>query len=205
MKEIIKNTFIMFAITLVAGVLLALVFNVTAAPRAEQQELAKQNAYRAVFADGAEFRDANIALEPLYEEVAEMGVTPDVAKVTEVVAAFSESGEHLGDVLTVESYKGYGGTIKFTVGIRMDGTVNGYSLLSISETAGLGMKAKEDPFASQFRNKKVDHFEYTKDGAKADNQVDAISGATKTTKAIVYGTNAAIYTFNLMHGEGGTN
>ena len=39
-----------------------------------------------------------------------------------------------------------------------DGTVNGISILSISETAGLGMKAKEPKFYNQFKGKKAEKF-----------------------------------------------
>ena len=69
-----------------------------------------------------------------------------------------------GDVYKRQT-QGYGGDITFTLGIRNDGTVNGYEILSISETAGLGMKAKEDAFKQQFSGKKVDSFAYTKTGA----------------------------------------
>ena len=68
-----------------------------------------------------------------------------------------------------------------TVGIKDDGTVMGISFLSLSETPGLGMKAKDDDFMSQFSNKKVDFFKYTKSEAKADNEINAISSATACT------------------------
>ena len=58
----------------------------------------------------------------------------------------------LGYVLTVTTHEGYGGDIQFTVGVRNDGTLNGISLLSISETAGLGMQAG-DVLVPQFADK----------------------------------------------------
>ena len=51
--------------------------------------------------------------------------------------------ETVGYVVNVTSHEGYGGDIDISVGIREDGTVTGIEMLSISETAGLGMKAKE--------------------------------------------------------------
>ncbi|MFR6563030.1 MAG: FMN-binding protein [Eubacterium ventriosum] len=42
-----------------------------------------------------------------------------------------------------------------TVGIKDDGTVMGISFLSLSETPGLGMKAKDDDFMSQFTKRKL--------------------------------------------------
>ena len=44
-------------------------------------------------------------------------------------------------MVTVTDKEGYGGDIQITVGVTKDGTVSGVSILSISETAGLGMRA----------------------------------------------------------------
>ncbi len=51
-----------------------------------------------------------------------------------------------GYVITTTDKDGYGGISRITVGIKKDGTINGVSILSISETAGLGMKATEPSF-----------------------------------------------------------
>lgn len=63
--------------------------------------------------------------------------------------------------------EGYGGNIVLYVGIRLDGTVNDISILSISETPGLGMKAG-DVLVPQFHNKNVKSFAYTKTGSTSD-------------------------------------
>jgi electron transport complex protein RnfG len=102
-------------------------------------------------------------------------------------------------VLTVTSHEGYGGDITFTMGIQRDGTLNGISLLSISETAGLGMKA-ESVLKPQFVNKKVSAFTYTKTGAVSDSQIDAISGATITTNAVTTAVNGGLYVFQTQLG-----
>ena len=86
----------------------------------------------------------------------------------------------------------------------MDGTVNGISILSISETAGLGMQA-EDILKPQFADKQVEKFEYTKNGAASENQIDAISGATITTNAVTNGVNAGLYYFQTKLGGGSAN
>ena len=53
----------------------------------------------------------------------------------------------------------------------------------------------EEVLKPQFANKQITTFEYTKTGAAADNQIDAISGATITTNAVVGGVNAGIAVF----------
>ena len=56
-KSMIKNALILFAITLVAGVLLGLVYQVTKDPIAYQDKLAQDRANQSVFADAASFDD----------------------------------------------------------------------------------------------------------------------------------------------------
>ena len=55
-----------------------------------------------------------------------------------------------------------------------------------------------------FENKKAELFSYTKTGAQSADQIDAISGATITTNAIVNGVNAGLTCFRTMLMEGGT-
>ena len=87
------------------------------------------------------------------------------------------------------------------MGVKADGTLNGISFLSIGETAGLGMKATEDKFKDQFKDKKVPKLSYTKNGAKSDDEIDALSGATITTNAVTNGVNAGLYYIRKINGE----
>ena len=126
------------------------------------------------------------------------------ASIDGVAQALSGDGSVLGYVITVTDHEGYGGDIQFTMGVADDGTLNGISLLSISETAGLGMRAGE-VLVPQFAGKQVEQFSYTKTGAASDDQIDAISGATITTNAVVNGVNAGLLCFQkkLNMTEGG--
>ena len=103
-------------------------------------------------------------------------------------------------MINVTNHEGYGGDITISVGLANDGTVKGIEILDISETAGLGMKAKEDKFKNQFQNKAVSQFTYTKTGAVQDFEIDAISGATITTNAVTNAVNAAISHFGVIGG-----
>lgn len=187
----LKDAGILLVITLAAGLLLGLVYQITKEPIAIQKEKAKQEACREVFNDAAEFEEMGLA-EPDAHTWAEEGFLEE--SVDEVMAAKDASGNILGYVITVTTKEGYGGDIRFTIGIRQDGYVNGISILDISETAGLGMRA-EDVLKPQFADKNAERFEYTKSGAASENQIDAISGATITTNAVVNGVNAGLYYF----------
>lgn len=200
-KSMIKDALILFAITLVAGLLLGFVYDVTKEPIAQQKAKAKAQACKNVFAAAETF-------EPILSEDGPtayfMAWKDSNVDIDEVMRALDSSGQLMGYVITVTDHEGYGGDIQFSMGVTLDGTLNGISLLSISETAGLGMKAG-DVLVPQFANKKVESFTYTKSGSTSDSEIDAISGATITTNAIVNGVNSGLLLFNsvLTGSEGG--
>lgn len=202
MKELIKNALILCAITMVAGLLLGTVYEVTKEPRKEQEEKAKQKSYAAVFETADSFKIVDFDEKEVEKYIDKAGISSNKAFVNEIVSANDKDGNSLGYVITVTDKEGYGGEIKFAVGISNEAIVNGISILTINETAGLGMKAKESKFKKQFEGKKAETLVYTKNGASADNEIDAISGATITTNAVTNGTNAAIYCFEYLT-EGG--
>ncbi len=190
-NTMIKNAVILTAITLVAGVCLGFVYEITKAPIAVAKEDAKQNAYREVFVSASEFT----SVEGFVEEQMTSGI------VNEVVVA-SDGTTDLGYVITVTNPEGYGGDITLTMGVTNEGVVNGISFLTLAETPGLGMNANTDEFKNQYAEKQVDAFEVTKTGATSDNQIDVISGATITTDAITQGVNAGLEYFNNHLGGG---
>ena len=198
MSKILKNTAILTAITLVAGSLLGLVYEITKDPIAVAQENAKQNAYRAVLAEAENFVEFDdFDADEAKAVVTEAGYTDDI---TEVVVAVDASGDAIGYVVSVTSHDGYGGDIALSVGILNDGTVKGIETLSIAETAGLGMKATEPAFKDQFKDKQVEKFTYTKSGEEGDDKIDALSGASITTNAVTNAVDSALVYFQNMLG-----
>lgn len=199
-NNIVKDTIAITLITLVAGLLLGVVYGVTAEPIAIQQAKAKEEAYMAVFEEAEGFEDITAEVgEELQAQIAADGY--EAQTINEVMLATDASGNELGYAFTITSSEGYGGDIQFAMGVTSDGTMNGISILSISETAGLGMKADTDEFKGQFKDKNVEKFEYTKTGAAEDSQIDALSGATITTNAVTNGVNAGLDAF--AHVKGG--
>lgn len=193
MKQIIKDTLIITIITVIAGFCLGFVYDITKEPIAATQEKAKQDAYKAVFLDADSFvEDENVShVSAKSDSILEEGGFGAV-RIDEALVALDASGNEIGYVLTVTDSEGYGGDITIAMGIKSDGTLNGIEILSISETAGLGMKANTDEFKGQFSDKKVEQFSYTKVGAKKDYEIDALSGATITTKAVLNAVNGGL-------------
>ena len=200
-NKIIKDAMALTLITLVAGLALGAVHGITKDPIARQEALTKEAAYKEVFADAESYETVEMTDELAGQLRSSLDSEGYKAQsIDEVVDAVDASGNSLGYVITVITSEGYGGDIKFSMGIQADGTMNGISILSISETAGLGMRANTDEFKSQFVGKNTDHIVYTKDGASADNEIDALSGATVTTKAMTNGVNAGLCAFRVMEG-----
>ena len=200
MNKIIKNTLILTAITVVSGLLLGVVYNVTKEPIAQAQENTKQEAYRAVLADASSFETLDFDAESTLSLLTENGYTSDT--ITEVAEGKDNSGETIGYVISVQSSEAYDGTLDLSVGIATDGTVKGVEMLSISETAGLGMKADEAEFKDQYKDKNVESFSVTKTGEDGDNMIDAISGATITSNAVTNAVNSALVYYQNELGGG---
>ena len=188
MNQIIKNTIILFVITLVAGICLGTVHDITLDPIAQAQEAAATKTYQEVYPDAASFdepQELADAVTAAADSISEWGF----GKVT----INDASGNQIGYLITSTSAESYGGNVQIAVGITNEGELTGIGFLSISDTPGLGMRAKEPDFKDQFIGKKAENLEVTKTGASADNQIEAISGATITSKAVTNATDAAIY------------
>lgn len=189
-KNMWRDAAILFAITLISGLLLGLVYQVTAEPRREQQERKIREACQAVFAQAQSFEEMSYTPnEALARELSAEGV-----RIGTVYRALDGAGSPLGYVIETTSGEGYGGNITLYAGITNDGIVNGVSILSISETPGLGMRAGE-VLIPQFSGKMAAGFTYTKSGSQSDSEIDAISGATITTEAVTNAVNGAVSAF----------
>lgn len=80
---------------------------------------------------------------------------------------------------------GYAGDITMLIGVSNEGTVTGVVVREMSETFGLGANSLTDHvFLSQFLN--------TSGEAEVGTTVDAITGATVTSKAIARSVNSAV-------------
>lgn len=109
---------------------------------------------------------------------------------TAYCVALDENGNVVGYIFTTSS-NGYGGAVKLMTGIDANGSVTGISLLEINETPGLGMKAKNESFLSQFAGASGT-LTVVKDGSAMPNTVQAITSATITTKAVTSAVNKAL-------------
>lgn len=183
----------LFVITLVSGLALSFVFEVTLAPRAEQLVIKAEKANKAVFTDAEQFipDEALIALAASTDlstvKADYKGITID-----NISKAISSSNELLGYNITVSTSQGYKELITMVIGYSKEGEIKGVEMIALAETPGLGMNAGNSKFIEQFLGKQVSQFVVTKQGAKSAEEIDAISSATITTNAVVNAVNAGI-------------
>ncbi len=200
-STIIKDTLAITVITLVAGLALGIVKDITADPIMEQEIKAKEEAYKEVYDNADSFGQIVLGEKEqgkMQSFLQENGY--EAQQIDEIMEAKDSAGEPVGYAFTVTTSEGYGGDIRFAMGVQEDGTVKGISILAIGETAGLGMRADTEEFKNQFRDKNVEKFIYTKTGAKGEEEIDALSGATITTNAMTNGVNAGLCAFQYMEG-----
>jgi len=175
-KSIIKTGLILFAITAIAALALALLNSVTA-PIIEANNIEKTNAaMKNVMSAASDF-----------EKLEDVG---EVDKIVSDVYSAKDSGGKVVGVCVSVSPNGYGGAIDMIVGVGADGKVTGVDIINQSETAGLGSNATKPEFREQYVGKGTIS-KVVKTGAKED-EIDAITSATITSKAVTNGVNSAV-------------
>lgn len=167
MREAIQLSGRLFLIALVAGVLLGLTYFVTKEPIARQEAMQSAGA-RGQVIEGLALPEEGVTLTG---NVKGSYVTDAGGRVVEVMAT------------------GYGGEFLVTVGVAPDGAITGVIVGGNEETVGLGKNAEKPEFTNQFKGKNG-VLELVRSGASG-NQIDSLSGATITSRAVMNAVNEA--------------
>ena len=188
MKRNFKLGGILLIITMISGLLLGFANDLTKEAILENSKISKD--------------DLNYimpAAEKIQDTTIELAEESSIKEVYEAVSG----NDTIGYVMKI-NVKGFHGPIDFVVGISKDDKVTGMKVLSHNETPGLGAKITEDKFMQRFKDKPAtDYLEAVKVTPNKDNEVEAISGATTSSKASVSAVNEAI-TFYLENIKGET-
>lgn len=184
MKEIIKLGLVLALFCFIAAALLGFTNEMTKDKILEQRALENEKAMMAVLPEAKTF-------EALDEKQLE-GLKKELSTLAEGSVALNQSGEVVGYVFKTLP-GGYGGAVEVITGIGMDQTIKGVRVGNHQETPGLGAKAKEAPYYSQYES-----LDASKSMAYTD--VDAISGATITSNAVTDGVNVAIEAYAKVGG-----
>ena len=118
---------------------------------------------------------------------------------TEAVQNFSKENGLVSNVYKSEAGyavevnpTGFDGTITMMVGVSAEGKVLGISIISHTESAGLGAVAADKGSKGEKFRKQFSEQTYPVSVKKDGGAIDSITGATITSKAVCDGVNAAL-------------
>ncbi|PIE77225.1 MAG: electron transporter [Clostridiales bacterium] len=183
MKEIVKLGLILFIISTIAAVALAGTNSITAPIIELQREAKSELARKEVLPTADSFEQVN-ANDYDSTVITEGDVDVPVIEVYRGVSA----GQTVGYVVKTAP-GGYGGAVEVVTGIA-EGVVTGVRVGKHQETPGLGAKSTLPEFYSQYDGKMAATVSVNKTQS-SDSEVQAISGATITSKAVTAGVNAS--------------
>ena len=187
-KYIIKLTVTLFVTCVIVAGLLGLVNSVTEGPIAEKNKTKTAAAIQEVLPE----MEGSPAVVELTDEMT-AAASGAGATITEAYEA-QAGGSVIGYALKIVA-SGSQGNIEMMVGVDAEGVVTGVSIVNNSETAGIGSKvmSNENGVLDQFIGKSA------ADGTLAvGKNVDAITGATVSSRGVTTGVNAALAVAGVM-------
>ena len=161
-NSMFKSTFILTLVCLIASALLGATYMVTAEKISEQAVIALNENLKQVFPEADDFEESENYF---------------LAKKDNIIIGFA----------SVVETPGYGGTMKLLVGIDTEKKLTGIRLMEHTETPGLGANAVKPEFYNQFNTLSFDELGIKKEGG----EIDAITGATITSYAVIDGVKQA--------------
>lgn len=181
-KNVLIPAISLFVVCLVITVLLSLTNKITSPIIGNLEKEKAENTKKVVLPGAITFKE--------YE------------KTEDVFIGLDASGNSVGYVFTTKA-KGYGGEMVVMTGISNESKVEGVVILSQSETPGLGANATHDDFRNQFKGDVPEKgFEVVKENA-SNGKIEAMTGATISSKAVTEAVNFAIDKFQNINNTGG--
>lgn len=164
---------VLTGICVVAALVLGITYNTTKPLIAAQKEKEIKLALERVLPGAEEYRKKSFDAKEYYEGY--------------------KNGQLIGYIIPAEG-DGYSGKIEMLVGVDKDSKITGVEVLSHDETPGLGAKCmeikhgeKEPWFLRQFKGRAASELDL--------EHIEAITGATITTEAIIDGVKEAVKLF----------
>lgn len=184
LRELLKPIIALFLICVIVTGALALTFNVTKDIIAKRALIDAENARKEVMANADNFKQIE-DFENIQDDNSRLKIIKDIY-------IGLKNGEELGYVFLIKC-KGYGGEMNVTVGIDGTRKVTGVKIGDNSETAGLGTKATDPEYLSQFKDiSPKNPLRIVKGKKESQEEIIAVSGATITSTAITNAVQAAL-------------
>jgi electron transport complex protein RnfG len=184
LRDLIKMVVVLLVICTTSGVVLSYVNEATIAPREYQYiKFVQEPSIKAVLSDYDN--------DPVKDRMQlNLGEDQEGNPVEKVVFPAKKDGKTF-EVAYSAAAKGYHGPIEVMVGVDPEGTLTGISIMTHTETPGLGARIVEPEFTEQFAGLDLETTKLSAEGGK----VDAVSGATFSTLGVITAVDAALEQF----------
>lgn len=170
-KLIVRYGSIMCAFAIVAGTLLALTYQLTTPKREATLRNMEFAARKELLPQAATFVPARAE-----DYVFWKGLSSDKKVIGYIIKA---------------SRRGYSSSIETLIAVKPDFSVGAIKILAQAETPGLGTNVEKESFTKQFNNCRGEQLAVRKDGGN----IDAVTGATISSRAVAESVRAEIETF----------
>ena len=184
MRDLIKMIVVLAVICTTSGVVLSYVNTATEAPREYQYiTFVQEPSMKAVLGDYDN--------DPIKERIKLVVGEDKEGNPVEMVVFPAKKGGETQAIAYSASAKGYHDLIEVMVGVGPDGKLTGISIMSHTETPGLGARIVEPEFTDQFEGLDLDTTKLSAEGGS----VDTLSGATFSTTGVIAAVSAALEQF----------
>ncbi|WP_407355580.1 Rnf electron transport complex subunit RnfG [Methanolobus sp. WCC5] len=182
MTESNKETLSVIGKLVIVAVVAAILLGITYVPTSAQIKLNEELAKQEILSDL--FPEDNINFEPVEGD----SIDQDGEREVHYYRVTDNTGNIIGYAF-FNRYPGYGGQILVAGGTDSSfTTLKGMNVLSHEETPGLGSRIEEPQFRNQFKDVPIESLALTSSGGS----IDAITGATVSSNAVVDALNAKI-------------
>lgn len=185
-KRLIVPAATLTIICVLTALCLSVVNAITKGPIADAEQKARDEAIAKIFPDADSYKQYDLTQWQLDS-------SGKLSSSVQAVYTIYKDGKTAGAVIEISESSGYGGAITMMVGITGEGTVSSLEIVSHSETAGLGANIEKEEFRSRFKGVYGE--------AVIGENVDALSGATISSKAVASGVNKALSAYALLYSE----
>jgi len=184
LRDLIKMVVVLLVICTTSGVVLSYVNEATKAPREYQYiKFVQEPSIKAVLSDYDN--------DPVKERIKLAVGEDEEGNPIEIVVFPAKKGGATQAIAYSAAAKGYHDLIEVMVGVGPEGKLTGISIMTHTETPGLGARIVEPEFTDQFAGLDLDTTKLSAEGGK----VDTLSGATFSTVGVITAVGAALEQF----------
>ncbi len=192
-STLLRDALALFLITLISGLGLAYVNEVTKGPIEEQQLKKEMEAYSVIFTDAKNILTADeLTTAAVEADLTTLDPSYSKIKIKDVKLAQDENGATIGYVIVLTTKDGYNPPISLAIGYDLNKKVTGLEYLVFNESKSVDQLKEE--YRTQYIGVIAESFSF--DGVDGTTKVNAVSGATVSSKAIITAINAGISYLN---------